>query len=150
QDLQNIPITASAMKRPEILADVASITRSSEMQVVSHYNIRRVVDIYASVQDRDLGAVGRDIQRIVEAHRPSLPRGSFLTVRGQLETRRTSYSALLAGLFFPFILVSLLIAFIFQPCLDLSTITPALPAALAGTLLFLFLTHTTLSVPALM
>ncbi|HKA52347.1 MAG TPA: efflux RND transporter permease subunit, partial [Candidatus Binatia bacterium] len=150
QDLQNIPITASAMKRPEILADVASITRSSEMQVISHYNIRRVVDIYASVQDRDLGAVGRDIQRIVEAHRPSLPRGSFLTVRGQLETMRTSYSGLLAGLLFSVILVYLLIVVNFQSWLDPFIIITALPAALAGILLFLFLTHTTLSVPALM
>jgi multidrug efflux pump subunit AcrB len=102
QDLQNIPISASTttstptltstptMTRPGILADVASIMRANEMQVLSHYNIRRVVDIYGSVQDRDLGAVGRDITRIVDAHRSSLPRGSFITIRGQLETMRTS------------------------------------------------------------
>jgi multidrug efflux pump subunit AcrB len=75
QALQNIPISASTMTRPGILADVASITRAKEMEVVSHYNIRRVVDIYGAIQDRDLGAVGRDITRIVEAHRISLPRG---------------------------------------------------------------------------
>ena len=150
QDLQNIPISASTMKRMEILADVASITRSSEMQAISHYNIRRVVDIYGSVQDRDLGAAGRDIQRIVEAHRPSLPRGSFLTVRGQLETMRTSYSGLLAGLLFSVILVYLLIVVNFQSWLDPFIIITALPAALAGIILFLFITHTTLSVPALM
>jgi multidrug efflux pump subunit AcrB len=91
QDLQNIPISGPTMTRPEILADVASITRANEMQVLSHYNIRRVVDIYGAVQDRDLGAVGRDITRIVDAHRPSLPRGSFITVRGQLQTMRASY-----------------------------------------------------------
>ena len=103
QDLQNIPISASTLTKPEILADVASITRSNEMQVISHYNIRRVVDIYGSVQDRDLGAVGQDIKRIVAASRQSLPRGSFLTVRGQLETMRSSYSGLLVGLVFSII-----------------------------------------------
>ncbi len=150
QDLQNIPISASAMKRLEILADIASITRSNEVQAISHYNIRRVVDIYGSVQDRDLGAVGRDIQRIVEAHRSSLPRGSFFTVRGQLETMRSSYGGLLAGLAFSVILVYLLIVINFQSWLDPFIIITALPAALAGIILFLFLTHTTLSVPALM
>jgi len=63
---------------PEILADVASIKRSNEMEVINHYNIRRVVDIYASVQGRDLGAVGREVTRIVDANRKSLPRGSFV------------------------------------------------------------------------
>jgi multidrug efflux pump subunit AcrB len=150
QDLQNIPISGSTMTRPGILADVASITRANEMEVSSHYNIRRVVDIYGAVQDRDLGAVGRDITRIVDAHRPSLPRGSFITVRGQLETMRTSYLGLLGGLVFSVILVYLLIVVNFQSWLDPFIIITALPAALAGIVLFLFSTHTTLSVPALM
>ena len=88
QDLQNMPITSATMKSPEILADVASITRSSEMAVLNHYDIRRVVDIYASVQDRDLGAVGSEITRIVDANQKLLPRGSFITIRGQLSTMR--------------------------------------------------------------
>jgi multidrug efflux pump subunit AcrB len=100
--------------RPGILADVASITRSSEMATVSHYNIRRVVDIYGAVQDRDLGSVGRDVARIVEANRKLLPRGSFLTVRGQIETMRTAYIGLLAGLAFAIVLVYLLIVVNFQ------------------------------------
>jgi len=150
QDLQNIPITAQAAPRPEILADVASITRTSEMAVLNHYNIRRVVDIYASVQDRDLGAAGRDIARIVDANRGSLPRGSFVTMRGQLATMRTSYAGLLAGLGFAIVLVYLLIVVNFQSWLDPFVIITALPAALAGIVLFLFLTRTTLSVPALM
>ena len=99
-DLENIPITAPVTTRPAILADVASITRSSEMAVLSHYNIRRVVDIHGAAQDRDLGAVGRDIAGIVDATRPHLPRGSYLTVRGQLATMRTAYVGLLAGLGF--------------------------------------------------
>src|SRR6202034_2458310 len=150
QDLQNIPITSTAATRPEILADVASITRSNEMEVLNHYNIRRVVDIYASVQDRDLGGSGRDIQRIVDGNRHLLPRGSFVTVRGQLDTMRTSYIGLLAGLGFAIVLIYLLIVVNFQSWLDPFVIITALPAALAGIVLFLFFTRTTISVPALM
>jgi len=150
QDLQSMPITSTSMRSPEILADVASITRSSEMAVLNHYNIRRVVDVYASVQDRDLGAVGREITRIVEANQKLLPRGSFITIRGQLATMRSSYIGLLAGLGFSIVLVYLLIVVNFQSWLDPFIIITALPAALAGIIIFLFLTHTTLSVPALM
>jgi CzcA family heavy metal efflux pump len=150
QDVQNIPITATGATRPAILADVAAINRTSEMEVINHYNIRRILDIYANVQDRDLGAVGRDINRIVAANTSSLPRGSFIRVRGQLETMRTSYTGLLTGLVFSVILVYLLIVVNFQSWLDPFIIITALPAALAGIVLFLFLTHTTLSVPALM
>ena len=150
QDLQSMPITSTTAKSPEILADVASITRSNEMAVLNHYDIRRVVDVYASVQDRDLGAVGREITRIVDANRKLLPRGSFITIRGQLETMRTSYIGLVAGLGFAVVLVYLLIVVNFQSWLDPFIIITALPAALAGIIIFLFLTHTTLSVPALM
>ncbi|MGD1090603.1 MAG: efflux RND transporter permease subunit [Bryobacteraceae bacterium] len=154
QDLQNIPISSQTPgqinARPEILADVASITRSNEIAVLNHYNIRRTVDIYAAVQDRDLGGAGRDISRIVDANRSSLPRGSFLTVRGQLATMRTSYIGLLAGLGFAIVLVYLLIVVNFQSWLDPFVIITALPAALAGIVVFLFVTRTTLSVPALM
>src|SRR5437667_250143 len=149
-DIENIPISAATMTRPGILTDVASITRSSEMAVLSHYNIRRVVDIHGAVQDRDLGAVGRDIARIVDATRSHLPRGSYITVRGQLATMRTAYVGLLAGLAFSIVLVYLLIVVNFQSWLDPFIIVTALPAALAGIVIFLFLTGTTLSVPALM
>ena len=148
-DIQNIPVSTPTV-RPGILADVASITRSSEMAVLSHYNIRRVVDVYGAVQDRDLGAVGRDVARVVDANRPLLPRGSFITVRGQLHTMRTSYRGLLAGLGFAIVLAYLLIVVNFQSWLDPFIIITALPAALAGIVVFLFLTRTTLSVPALM
>jgi len=149
RDLQDTPID-SAASHPEILADVASIHRANEMEVISHYNIRRVVDVYASVQDRDLGAVGRDLTRVVDANRRFLPRGSFVTVRGQLSTMRSSYISLLGGLVFSILLVYLLIVVNFQSWLDPFIIVTALPAALAGIVLFLFITHTTLSVPALM
>jgi multidrug efflux pump subunit AcrB len=150
QDLQNTPLNAATAARPEILADVASIRRANEMEVINHYNIRRVVDIYAAVQGRDLGAVGREVTRIVDANRKSLPRGSFITVRGQLQTMRSSYLGLLGGLVFSVVLVYLLIVVNFQSWLDPFIIITALPAALAGIVGFLFVTHTTLSVPALM
>jgi multidrug efflux pump subunit AcrB len=151
QDIQNIPLGgATANSRPQILGDVASIERGNGMAVISHYNTRRVVDIYGSVQDRDLGAVGRDIARIVDANRAHLPRGSFMTLRGQVETMRASYLGLLGGLAFAVVLVYLLIVVNFQSWLDPFIIISALPAALAGIIVFLFLTETTLSVPALM
>jgi multidrug efflux pump subunit AcrB len=150
QDLQNIPISGPNQKRPAILADVASIQRTSELASINHYNIRRVVDIYASVQDRDLGAVGREASRIVDANRKLLPRGSFVALRGQYGTMRSSYIGLIGGLGFAIILVYLLIVVNFQSWLDPFIIITALPAALAGIVLFLFITHTTLSVPALM
>ena len=150
QDLQLTPITSSTMVHPEILADVASITRANEMEVVNHYNIRRVVDIYASVQDRDLGGVGREVNQLVDAKRKLLPRGSFITVRGQLSTMRSSYVGLIGGLGFSIVLVYLLIVVNFQSWLDPFIIVSALPAALAGIVIFLFVTFTTLSVPALM
>jgi multidrug efflux pump subunit AcrB len=150
QDVGNIPISSPAMIHPEILSEVASISRGSEMEVLSHYNIRRVVDIYGSVQDRDLGAVGREVTRIVNQNQKLLPRGSFFRIRGQLDTMRTSYEGLLSGLGFAIVLVYFLIVVNFQSWLDPFIIITALPAALAGIIVFLFLTHTTLSVPALM
>jgi multidrug efflux pump subunit AcrB len=149
-DLRNIPITSPGMKTPEILADVAGIERGTEMSVVNHYNLRRVLDIYGNVQGSDLGSVSRQIDRIVASSTKSLPRGSFLRVRGQIETMRTSYIGLLSGLGFAIVLVYLLIVVNFQSWLDPFIIITALPAALAGIVLFLFITHTTLSVPALM
>jgi multidrug efflux pump subunit AcrB len=150
QDLQNIPITTPSHTTSEILADVAAIHRNDEMAVVDHYNIRRVIDIYGSVQDRDLGGVSRDVQRIVNQNTHLLPRGSEVVVRGQVETMNTSYQDLLIGLVFAIVLIYLLIVVNFQSWLDPFIIITALPAALAGIVLFLFFTHTTLSVPALM
>src|ERR1700678_3300440 len=150
QDLENTPVTAPSTSRTGSLADVASIQRGTEMEAVSHYNIRRIVEIYGAVQDRDLGSAGRDINRIVDANRKSLPRGSFVTIRGQIQTMRSSYIGLLGGLGFAIVLVYLLIVVNFQSWLDPFVIITALPAALAGIVIFLFITHTTLSVPALM
>jgi CzcA family heavy metal efflux pump len=157
QDLGNIPINrttsgapASGAATPEILNDLANVDRGREMAVVNHSNIRRVVDIYGNVQDRDLGAVSRQIEKILAQDRKSVPRGTDITLRGQVETMRTSYMGLFGGLFFSIVLVYLLIVVNFQSWVDPFIIITALPAALAGIVLFLFLTHTTLSVPALM
>jgi multidrug efflux pump subunit AcrB len=150
QGVGNIPLTSTAMTRPEILSEVASLHRGHEMEAIDHYNIRRVIDIFGSVQDRDLASVGRDINRIIDNDQKLLPRGSFFRIRGQLETMRTSYAGLLAGLAAAIVLVYLLIVVNFQSWLDPFIIITALPAALAGIIVFLFLTHTPLSVPALM
>ncbi len=149
-DLQNVPLSSPNSKQPEILADVANITRSTEMQVINHYNIRRTLDIYGAIQGRDLGAVSKAIDKIVAANEASLPRGTFVHVRGQIETMKNSYLGLIAGLAFAIVLVYLLIVVNFQSWLDPFIIITALPAALAGIVLFLFATRTTLSVPALM
>ena len=150
QDLQNIPVTAPGAKEPEILADIAEFGRSTELPVVNHYNIRRTLDIYGNVQDRDLGAASREVDRIINANRGSLAKGNFIRMRGQVDTMRSSYEGLIFGLMFSIVLVYLLIVVNFQSWLDPFIIITALPAALAGIVLFLFLTHTTLSVPALM
>jgi multidrug efflux pump subunit AcrB len=150
QNLQNIPVTGPAARQPSILADVATIKRSQEMADIDHYNIRRVVDVYANVQGRDLGSIGRDVARIVNANKHLLPRGSFVTMRGQIETMRDAYLHLIVGLGFSIALVYFLIVVNFQSWLDPFIIISGLPAALAGIVLFLFLTGTTLSVPALM
>jgi multidrug efflux pump subunit AcrB len=149
-DLRNIPIASATAKHPEILADVASITRGTEMQTINHYNIHRVLDIYGNVQDRDLGSVAAQINKIVERNKKLLPKGSLIHVRGQIDTMHNSYVGLLSGLAFAIVLVYLLIVVNFQSWLDPFIIITALPAALAGIVTFLFLTHTTLSVPALM
>jgi multidrug efflux pump subunit AcrB len=147
-DLENIPIVQGT--RHEILGDFGSPHRAAGLAVVSHYNIQRAVDIFGSVQDRDLGGVAADINRIVDANRSKLPRGAQLSVRGQIETMRTSFQGLLSGLLLSIVLVYLLIVVNFQSWLDPFIILTSLPAAMAGIIIFLFLTRTTLSVPAMM
>src|SRR6202011_712846 len=129
-DLLNIPLNATNGTSMEILGDVASVARGHEMGLISHYNIRRVIDIYGAVQDRDLGAVSRDVERIVNANQKLLPRGTFITVRGQVQTMRSSYLGLLMGLGLAIVLVYMLIVINFQSWLDPFIIITALPAAL--------------------
>ncbi len=149
QALRNLPLTARA-GTTAILNNVTDISRGNGMAVVNHYDIQRTIDIFSSVDGRDLASVGNEVQRIVDANRKNLVRGSEMLVRGQVDTMRKSFSGLLAGLIFAIVLVYLLIVVNFQSWLDPFIIITALPAALAGIILMLFTTHTTLSVPAMM
>src|SRR5438876_733977 len=151
QDLENIPITGTdPTAPPSLLASLVSTERGAGMAVVSHYNVAPVIDIFGAVTGRDLGGVAGDINKIIDATRRQLPRGSRVVVRGQVQTMQASYVGLLSGLVFSIVLVYLLIVVNFQSWLDPFIMISALPAALAGIAWFLFITHTTLSVPALM
>jgi multidrug efflux pump subunit AcrB len=163
QELENMPVTASTpgaganppvtganqMPPPPIMASLMSRERGAGMGVVSHYNIAPVIDIFGTQAGRDLGGVSKDINKIIDAAQKQLPRGSKVVVRGQVDTMRSSYIGLMAGLVFAIVLVYLLIVVNFQSWLDPFIIICALPAALAGIAWFLFVTHTHLSVPAL-
>jgi multidrug efflux pump subunit AcrB len=122
----------------------------SEPAVVSHYDVAPVIDIYASVQNRDLGGVARDVQKITDKAARQLPRGSKLVTRGQVSTMNSSFTGLFGGLAFAIALVYLLLVVNFQSWSEAFIIITALPGALAGICWMLFLTHTSLSVPALM
>ncbi|MCA1581553.1 MAG: efflux RND transporter permease subunit [Acidobacteria bacterium] len=148
-DLGNIPISSSAGRAAQIMGNLATITRGSQLGSISHYNAQPVIDIYGAVGRTDLGSVARPVNRIVEAAKKDLPRGSQIVVRGQAETMRTSFNGLLAGLVFSIVLVYLLIVVNFQSWLDPFIIISALPAAIAGIVWMLFVLHTTMSVPAL-
>ena len=151
QDLINTPVTGSNPSAPpSLMASLVSTQRGTGMGVVSHYNVAPVIDIFGSVDGRDLGGVARDMNKIIDSMRGQLPRGSRVIVRGQVQTMRSSYIGLLLGLAFAIMLDYLLIVVNFQSWLDPFIMISALPAALAGIAWFLFITHTTLSVPALM
>jgi CzcA family heavy metal efflux pump len=149
QALENIPVEGQAAKQSQIMASLAAFSRGSEMGIVSHYNVMPVIDIFGSVEGRDLGGVARDMTPILNASRKDLPRGAQLIVRGQIQTMRSSFVGLLAGLAFSILLVYFLIVVNFQSWLDPFIILTALPAALAGIVWILFVTATTISVPAL-
>jgi CzcA family heavy metal efflux pump len=148
-DLANVPITSAQTKTPQYLGGLARITPGPSPGVVSHYNVQPVIDIYGAVQERDLGAVAGDIDRILNETRKNLPRGSYVALRGQVRTMTSAYSELYFGLAGAVVLVYLVIVVNFQSWLDPFIIITALPGALAGIVWMLFMTGTTLSVPAL-
>jgi CzcA family heavy metal efflux pump len=152
-DLATTPLTAATASghggAPPMLASVASFRRSAGAAVVSHYNATPAVDIYGSVDGADLGYVADQVHRIVDESSADLPKGSKVDVRGQVETMKSSFSGLLWGLAAAVVLIYLLIVVNFQSWLDPFIIITALPAALAGIVWMLFLTGTTVSVPAL-
>jgi multidrug efflux pump subunit AcrB len=147
-DLDNIPVT-STTGGSQILGGVAKITRDDTEAVISHYAIAPAYDIYATTQDRDLGAVAGDIDTIIKATHKDLPKGAVVTLRGQVPTMNSAFSGLLFGLIGAIVLIYLLVVVNFQSWLDPFVIITALPAALAGIVWMLFATGTTLSVPAL-
>jgi CzcA family heavy metal efflux pump len=148
QALMNTPVS-NGSSSPQVLANLASVTPAMSPAVVNHYNVTPVVDVYASVDGRDLGGVSDDIQKVITPFRTHLPRGTDLEIRGQVQTMQSSFSGLTFGLIMSVVLVYLLIVVNFQSWLDPFIIITALPGALAGILWVLFITHTTLSVPAL-
>jgi multidrug efflux pump subunit AcrB len=158
--LKNLPIhslsgvssasSSSGAKLSQTLQNLAAFSRSEGPAVVTHYSTRPTMELYASVDRTDLGAVAKDVQRVVAEHAKDLPRDVNIDVRGQVQTMQSSYRGLLGGLLFAIVLVYLLIVVNFQSWLDPLIIIAALPAALAGLVWMLFLTDTTLSVPALM
>ncbi len=151
QQLVNIPVTGTNPSAAlSLMASLVSVERGTGMAVVSHYNVAPVIDIFGAAAGRDLGGVASDLNKIIADTRHELPRGSRVVVRGQVDTMRASYIGLLGGLAFSIVLVYLLIVVNFQSWLDPFIMISALPAALAGIAWFLFVTHTTLSVPALM
>ena len=146
-DLRNLPVTSGASN--QLLGALATISRGASDGIVSHYDVAPVIDLYASTQQRDLGAVASDIRKILADTQSEVPKGSFVEMRGQVETMQTAYTQLFAGLAAAIVLIYLLIVVNFQSWLDPFVIITGLPAALAGIVWMLFLTHTTLSVPAL-
>jgi multidrug efflux pump subunit AcrB len=149
QGLRGIPLTAVPGQKPQVLAGLASVSRDEQMDLVSRYDIQPVIDVYGAVQGRDLGAVASEIEPIVASVQKDLPRGSRIVLRGQVDTMRASFGGLLFGLALAIVLVYLLIVVNFQSWLDPFIIITALPAALAGIVWMLFVTHTTISVPSL-
>ncbi len=149
-DLLGTPVSAGRTGAPlQLLGNLVQVRTTSEPAVITHYNIRPAIDLYVSVEGRDLGSVAGQIDRIVSDARATLPRGTELTMRGQIETMRTSYIGLGAGVAMAIVLVYLLIVVNFQSWLDPLIIISAMPAALAGIAWMLFVTGTHLSVPAL-
>jgi multidrug efflux pump subunit AcrB len=146
--LLRTPVRTAAGGASQLLSNLVTVAPAAQLAVVSRYNLTPAVDVYVSVQGRDLGGVGAKINALVDDMRSQLPRGSAVTVRGQAQTMRSSFVELGVGLVMAIVLVYLLIVVNFQSWIDALIIITALPAALAGICWMLFLTATTLSVPA--
>jgi multidrug efflux pump subunit AcrB len=147
--LKNIPLTTRTGASTQLLGGLAQIQRSTVNAVVSHYNVRPVIDIFATPQGRDLGGVAADIRRLTQETAHDMPNGARVSLRGQVTTMTSAYRQLFVGLALAFVLIYLLIVVNFQSWLDPFVIVVALPTALAGIVWMLFATNTTLSVPAL-
>ena len=147
--LQTLPITAPGTTQLPVLGGIADIKRTSTSAVVSQYNIQPVVQVYATAQGRDLGALAADVQRLLDQEAAGVPKGSSVVLIGQVKTMNSAFKGLLLGLLAAIVLIYLLAVVNFQSWSDPFVIISALPAALAGIVWMLFSTQTTLSVPAL-
>ena len=150
QDLQNTPVVAANLPQPELLGNLATIERRESPVIVNHYNVQPVFDVLANVQARDLGGVADEVTKIVNSFKSKLPRGTFLSVRGQVQSMNSSFAGLGGGLIFAIVLVYFLMAVNFQSWTDPFIIIMALPGALCGIIWMLFISGTTLNVPSLM
>jgi multidrug efflux pump subunit AcrB len=150
QDLKNTPVVAPNLPRPELLGNLATIERRESPIIVNHYNVQPVFDVLANVQGRDLGGVADQVNKVVNEVKSKLPRGTFLSVRGQVESMNKSFAGIGAGILFAIVLVYFLMAVNFQSWTDPFIIIMALPGALCGIIWMLFVTGTTLNVPSLM
>ena len=149
-DLENIPITAPGLAQPELLSNLATLQRNTTTALVSHYNVQPVIDVFANVEDTDLGSLADGIEKIVKKHEKNLPRGTSLSIRGQVQSMNSSFQGLIIGVLFAIVLVYLLMVMNFQSWLDPFIIILALPGALSGIMWMLFVSQTTFSVPSLM
>ena len=149
--MQRTPITApSSNGSQQLLANLAVLQRTTSAAIESHYDVQPVIDVYAAPDRRDLGGFATDVSRVIEQIRPTLPRGTTIDLRGQVDTMRTSFTRLGLGMIFAVVLVYLVMAVNFQSWADPFIILMALPGAMAGVLWMLYLTGTTLNVPSLM
>ena len=147
-DLNNTPVVANGTT--QLLSNLSTTGRGKTPQVISHYNVQPVFDVYANVQGRDLGGVARDINKILDSYHRKLPKGTTLVMRGQVQSMNSAFLGLGFGLLFAILLVYFLMVVNFQSWLDPFIIITALPGALSGILWMLFVTQTTFSVPSLM
>jgi len=147
--LMQTPVGGENNSQPQLLGNLVTLKRSAQPAAVTHFNANNVLNVYANVEGRDLGSVSVDIDHLVEQIRAKLPRGVELAVRGQIQTLNSSFIGLATGLAVAIVLLYLLLVVNFQSWLDPTIIVSALPAALAGIAWMLFLTGTTLSIPAL-
>jgi multidrug efflux pump subunit AcrB len=147
--LQNMPVTSGTGAGSQLLGGLSTTERTPTNAVASHYNVRPVIDIYATPQGRDLGGVAADIRQVMQDTAHDVPKGASVALRGQVTTMTSAYQQLFVGLALAVVLIYLLIVVNFQSWLDPFVIVMALPSALAGIVWILFATGTTLSVPAL-
>ncbi|MDB4892619.1 MAG: AcrB/AcrD/AcrF family multidrug efflux protein [Gemmatimonadetes bacterium] len=149
-ELESTPVAVTGASAPQLFGNLASSSRATTPAVVNHYNVQPVFDVYASADRRDLGSVAKAIDDIIETERGALPKGSQITMRGQVQSMRSSFTGLGLGIVFAILLVYIILVVNFQSWLDPLIIIMALPGALAGIIWMLFITHTTFTVPSLM